>query len=239
MIESDLLGPGHLIQGSMEVLGLLPYASNYTLLAKLVIKEEGRESLVVYKPMEGETPLWDFPPGSLCRREVAAYLVGRAAGWRLVPPTVLRDGPYGVGAVQTFVEHNPVITAFDLAATHRRDLRRITLFDLMVNNADRKAGHVLLDADRRVWAVDHGICFHPQPKLRTVLWDFVGQPLLDSEKDALVSLVQALDEELSVLLATLLDEEEVDAMRGRIQSLLDRPEFPTPGPGRPYPWPPV
>jgi uncharacterized repeat protein (TIGR03843 family) len=227
---------GKLKHGDLEVVGLLPYASNYTFLARV---RNGEETLVVYKPMEGETPLWDFPSGTLCRREVAAYLVSEAAGWGLVPPTVLREGPMGTGAVQLFVEHNPVINAFDLMATHQHDLKRIVLFDLIVNNADRKAGHVLLDPGRRIWAVDHGICFHVQPKLRTVLWDFAGQPIPPSEHAALEAVLSRLDRELSILLGMLLDDVEVDALRSRAERLIDLQVFPHPGPGRNYPWPPV
>jgi uncharacterized repeat protein (TIGR03843 family) len=232
LIESDILKGGEL-----EVVGLLPYASNYTYLARL--RRGGREELVVYKPLEGETPLWDFPAGTLCLREVAAYLVSEASGWGLVPPTVLREGPLGVGAVQFFIQHNPITTAFDLLATHQRDLKRIVLFDLLVNNADRKAGHVLLAPDRKLWAVDHGICFHVQPKLRTVLWDFAGQRIPDQERETLSSVAEALDEELAVLLATLLDHDELDALRRRADHLLEAETFPQPGPGRNYPWPPV
>lgn len=230
-----MTGYDNLRRGELEVLGLLPYASNYTFLAKL--KQDG--TLVVYKPMEGETPLWDFPSGTLCRREVSAYLVSEAAGWGFVPPTVLRDGPLGLGAVQLFVEHNPIATAFDLIATHTDDLKRIVLFDLLVNNADRKAGHVLLDGGRRVWAVDHGICFHVEPKLRTVLWEFAGQPIPPGDQVAIKEVLTALDRELSVLLSTLLDESEVDALRQRAELLIDQQVLPAPGPGRPYPWPPV
>jgi uncharacterized repeat protein (TIGR03843 family) len=222
--------------GDLEVVGLLPYASNYTFLARL---KNGEETLVVYKPMDGETPLWDFPSGTLCRREVAAYLVSEAAGWGLVPPTVLREGPMGTGAVQLFVEHNPVITAFDLRATHQHDLKRIVLFDLIVNNADRKAGHVLLDSSRRIWAVDHGICFHIQPKIRTVLWDYAGERIPGREHGAIEGVLSRLDRELSILLETLLDGDEVEALRSRAERLLDMQTFPDPGPGRNYPWPPV
>ena len=232
MIESDILKGGEL-----EVVGLLPYASNYTYLARL--KRGGHEELVVYKPIEGETPLWDFPAGTLALREVAAYLVSEASGWGLVPPTVLREGPLGVGAVQLFIQHNPITTAFDLLATHQRDLKRIVLFDLLVNNADRKAGHVLLAPDRKLWAVDHGICFHVQAKLRTVLWDFAGQRIPDQEKETLSLVADALDEELAVLLATLLDQDELDSLRRRAENLLEMETFPQPGPGRNYPWPPV
>ncbi|MGH2811884.1 MAG: SCO1664 family protein [Actinomycetota bacterium] len=224
-------------RGDLKVVGLLPYASNYTLLAR--IRSNGRDEPAVYKPVEGEMPLWDFPPGTLCRREVAAFVVSEAAGWGLVPPTVLRDGPLGYGAVQSYVSHDPTVTAFDLKATHESDLKRIALFDVLVNNADRKAGHVLLDPSRQLWAVDHGVCFHADPKLRTVLWDFVGEAISPSDLRALAALDDALDEEVGILLATLLDEAEVDAMRSRLRALVQERVYPQPGPGRPYPWPPV
>ncbi len=219
-------------------MGILPAASNLTLLARLDAPG-AVATFVVYKPMRGEAPLWDFPPGTLCRREVAAYLVSEAGGWGFVPPTILRDGPLGLGAVQRFIEHDPEGTAFDLLGDRPDDLRRICLFDLAVNNADRKAGHVFLDSEGRIWTVDHGICFHAQPKLRTVLWDFVGEPISDAARAPLIRLGEALRGELAGRLEGLLAPEEIAALERRTALLAAADVFPPPGPGRPYPWPPV
>lgn len=228
----------------------MPGASNYTFLARLspgghkagraggnAGPEAGR--LVVYKPRRGEAPLWDFPSGTLCQREVAAYLVSRAGGFDLVPPTVLRDGPAGPGSVQEFVEHDFECTAFDLFDGHAADLRRIVLFDLVVNNADRKAGHVFPDLGGRVWAIDHGICFHVDPKLRTVLWDFAGEPITEEEHACLERLQAALPADLGPALGGLLDPDEVEVLERRLQATLAATVFPEPGPGRFFPWPPI
>ena len=219
------------------MLGLLPAASNYTLLARL--DAGGEPALVVYKPQRGEAPLWDFPPGTLCRREVAAFLVSEAAGWGFVPPTVLRDGPLGPGAVQAFVPHDFGTTAFDLIVTRPGILHGIVLFDIAVNNADRKAGHVFEDSSGSVWAVDHGICFHEDPKLRTVLWDFSGHPIPEPDRAPLEALCRALDGDLGASLEPLLDPGEIRALRSRSRQICEAECFPEPGPGRPYPWPPI
>lgn len=224
------------LSGEIQVLGLLPGSSNYTFLGQL--SGEGG-ALVVYKPRKGETPLWDFPGGTLCQREAAAYQISRAAGWDLVPPTTLRDGPLGEGAVQLFMDHDPSITAFDLGATHLQDLRAIALFDVLANNADRKAGHVLLARDGSVWGIDHGLCFHEEPKLRTVLWDFVGEALTEEEMRHIGRLRDALEGEARENLAGLLSARELDALVARVERMLNRPVFPEPGPGRPIPWPPI
>ena len=223
-----------LVEGELEILGLLPDSSNYTFLARLARDEE---ALVVYKPRRGEAPLWDFPSGTLCNREVAAYLVSNLGGWGHVPPTVLRDGPFGPGAVQTFIPHDPAYNAFNLAADHEDELKQIALFDLVANNADRKAGHVLLGDDGRLWAVDHGLCFHPHTKLRTVLWDYVGDPIPAVGLEAVNKLCEAVSG--SKPLQELLFQEEIDALLKRAEAVLFSKVFPPPGPGRPYPWPPI
>jgi hypothetical protein len=225
-----------LANGELEVLGLLAGSSNYTFLARL---GDGPEALVVYKPRRGEVPLWDFQSGTLCNREVAAHLVCCSAGWGLVPPTVLREGPLGTGAVQQFIEHDPSVTAFDLAGDHRRELMQIALFDVIVNNADRKAGHVLIDAQGSIWGIDHGLCFHEQPKLRTVLWDFVGEKIPEEDLLAAEGLIRALQADLGVALSGLLDPIELEALCNRARGVVENEVFPRPGPGRPYPWPPI
>ena len=224
-------------EGSLEILGMMPYASNYTLLAKLESGDEG--PLVVYKPRRGETPLWDFPVGTLCQREVAAHLIASATGWDFVPPTILRDGPLGEGAVQLFIDHDPSVTAFELCESREALFRRIVLFDLMINNADRKAGHVFADTEGSVWVVDHGVSFHTDPKLRTVLWDFIGLEIETEDLLCVEAVRKALDGQLADSLAPLLEPEEIAALTSRVEFLLESKVFPAPGPGRPYPWPPV
>ncbi len=135
----------------------------------------------MYKPTRGERPLWDFPPASLAGREVAAYLVSEALGWRLVPPTIYRKkGPLGPGSLQAFVEHDPEYHYFTFNESDRQRLRPVALFDLLINNADRKGSHVLLDEQDHMWLIDHGVCFHVEDKIRTVIWDFAGEPFPDA-----------------------------------------------------------
>ncbi|HEX2054586.1 MAG TPA: SCO1664 family protein [Actinomycetota bacterium] len=234
--SGSALAPADLTGGNLEILGLLPASSNYTFLARL---ESNGRTLVVYKPRRGETPLWDFPSGSLCLREVAAYRVSVAAGWLHVPSTVLRDGPFGIGMVQQFIEHDPAFHAFNLAPAHEAELKRIAVFDLVANNADRKAGHVLKGNDGRLWAVDHGLCFHAEPKLRTVLWDWVGDAIPEDSLAAVERLRQSVRSEHQAGLAELLEPEEIELLLHRAEQVLDMQVFPAPGPGRPYPWPPI
>ena len=228
--------------GELEIVGLLPRSSNYTFLAK-VANGQGQgqgQTLAVYKPEAGEAPLWDFPDGTLHRREVAAYLVARALGWPGVPPTVLRDGPEGPGSVQLFVEFDPAQHYFTLLERMPDEFRRVALFDVVVNNADRKAGHTLLSTDGRVFVIDHGVCFHPAPKLRTVIWDFAGEEVPENLMDDLRGLEAKLREEpLAGDLARLLAPEEVEAIKRRLARLVRTARFPEPGPDTRYPWPVV
>lgn len=233
-----MIGSDPLTSGEVEIIGLLPGSSNYTFLAKL-IGEDADEELVVYKPRRGETPLWDFPDGTLCQREVAAYLVAKLAGWEFVPATVLREGPYGLGAVQQFVQHDPGFTAFEAEDIHEPQLMSIALFDLIVNNADRKAGHVLLDQDGRLWAIDHGVCFAEEPKVRTVLWDFIGFPISSEDLACVNCLMECLLTSHCRELREMISGTEMDALKERTARILDSGVFPSPGPGRPYPWPPI
>ncbi len=222
--------------GELEVLGRLPRASNATFLVR--VRERGREATAVYKPRSGEAPLWDFPDGTLCAREVAAFLVARELGWPNVPPTVLRDGPLGVGSVQLFVDHAPEEHALSLVARYPEEFRRIVAFDVVVNNADRKAGHCLLGVDGGIHVVDHGVCFSPEPKLRTVLWDFVGEELPPPLAADLRRLAAELREgPLGPRLAELLSEREARATAVRAERLAEEGRFPGPGPEPPYPWP--
>jgi uncharacterized repeat protein (TIGR03843 family) len=174
------------------------------------------EEHAIYKPRRGERPLWDFPDGTLCQREVAAFLVSEVLGWHMVPPTVLRDGPHGVGSAQLYVEHDPEQNYFTFPAKYRDQLMRIALFDHLVNNADRKGGHCLLDASGQIWAIDHGICFHTQPKLRTVIWDFAGESIPPALLKSLQNLCHRINQaEVCRVLGTLLSRAEIDAMMRR------------------------
>ncbi len=168
---------GTLARGDLALVGLLPRSSNSTFLAR--VTDATDELLGVYKPRDGETPLWDFPDGTLYRREVAAYVVARALGWPRVPPTLVREGPHGVGSVQRFLPFDPQEHYFTLLddPERQRTFRRVAAFDVVINNADRKSGHCLLAEDGELFFIDHGVCFSEDPKLRTVIWDFVGEPI--------------------------------------------------------------
>jgi hypothetical protein len=225
-----------LAEGELELLGRIPWASNATVLAK--VRHGELEGLAVYKPVRGERPLWDFPTGTLYRREVAAYLVSERLGWRLVPPTLARDGPLGVGSVQLYVDADPEVTAFELLADGNPALARIAAFDVVTNNADRKAGHCLAGPDGHVWAIDHGLCFHAQAKLRTVLWDLAGEPLeapVLADLEALAA--EAAGGPLGARLDELLEPDEVAALARRARALARAGRLPAPRGGRAYPWP--
>lgn len=225
--------------GRLEPVGLLPGASNDTFLATISV--EGLETYAVYKPRDGEAPLWDFPEGSLYRREMAAYVVGEALGWDFVPPTVIRDGPMGVGMVQLFIDHEPAEHYLTLAEAHADLFRRVAAFDLVVNNADRKSGHCLLQRETgRIFVVDHGVTFHVHPKLRTVIWDHAGEPVPAGILADLARLPEALAAgDVSAVMDELLAPEEREALDARIAVLMQHAVYPEPGPGRPYPWPPI
>ncbi|MEX2275804.1 MAG: SCO1664 family protein [Actinomycetota bacterium] len=227
--------------GNIEILGLMPRSSNYTFLAKVVPERpEDPEVLAIYKPRRGEQPLWDFPDGTLANREVAAFRVATQLGWPFVPPTVLRDGPEGPGSVQLFLEFDPQQHFFTLFDHHESEFRQVAVFDAIANNADRKGGHTLLAHDGRVFVIDHGVCFNAAPKLRTVIWEFEGEPI---EADLLADLERlraSLDAgSLGRDLAALLTREEIDATLRRTGELLASKVFPSPGDELPYPWPAI
>jgi uncharacterized repeat protein (TIGR03843 family) len=227
-----------LAEGGAEVLGRLPYASNYTFLAN--VGNGASETLAVYKPTRGERPLWDFPEGTLAAREVAAYRVSEAAGWHFVPPTVLReDAPLGPGSFQLFIDHDPERHYFSLSEERFSELRDFAAFDVVVNNADRKAGHVLEDKDGKLWAVDHGVTFNVEPKLRTVIWAYADESLGLEVRAALERLGPQLDDPggLGGELAALLSPEESAATLARVEMLLVEDHFPMPSSDRPLPWP--
>jgi uncharacterized repeat protein (TIGR03843 family) len=229
-------------QGRIEAEhGLMRWSSNYAFLVTVSLEEE--QLMAVYKPHKGERPLWDFPDGMLCQREMASFLVSEALGWQIVPPTALRGGPHGIGTVQFYVDHDPEENYFTFAEDVIPQMMRMCAFDILVNNADRKGGHCLLDSEGHVWGIDHGISFHSAPKLRTVIWDFAGQPIpapLMSDIDQLCKTLDDCENPLSKGLAELLTEREVTAFRSRITQLQRTRKYPQPGPGGPnYPWPPV
>lgn len=222
-----------LAEGELEVKGRMPWSSNGTFLVEVTAGAD--QLLGVYKPGRGERPLWDFPRG-LYRREAAAYELSTLLGWELVPETLVRDGPLGEGSLQRFVPadfEQHYFTLFDDEATHDV-FRAMCAFDILANNTDRKSGHCLLGADGRIYGIDNGLCFHPDPKVRTVIWEFGGETV---PEDLLADIERLLDC-LPGPLADLLDDEEVDGVRRRALSLLRRPTFPEADPsGRCYPWP--
>lgn len=230
-VAADLLRAG-----AVDVLGRMPWSSNATFLVTL--SDAGHEMLAVYKPRRGERPLWDFPAGTLCDREVAAHAVSEVLGWEIVPPTVLRDGPAGEGMVQQFVDHDPEEHYFTLLEDHADRFRHFAAFDVVINNTDRKGGHCLLDRSGHVWGIDHGVAFHVQWKLRTVIWDFANEPIAPETCADLQRLVAALDADLGRDLARLLAPAEVDALRARVEHLLATGALPDADPGsHAFPWP--
>ncbi len=228
-------------EGEMTLKGKFMWGSNYTFLAE--VEHQGETQAAVYKPSRGEQPLWDFPTASLAHREVAAYLLSEALGWHFVPETVYRrQAPLGPGSLQRFIEHDPDEHYFNISAEDRQRLRPVVLFDLIINNADRKGGHVLFDDHRNLWLIDHGICFHAEDKLRTVIWDFAGEPVPQEYLDMLEALLAQLREpsELITALAEHISQREIRALRSRIRRLVKAGVFPGPDPERrPYPWPPL
>lgn len=232
--------------GEIEIVGRIVGSSNNAMLVtvtRLCPDPEPEPAVVldaVYKPILGERPLNDFPDGTLARREVAAWHVSEASGWGIVPPTVLRDGPFGEGMVQSFVAADPEVDVVAMVLEDDPRLRRMAVIDAVMNNTDRKGGHILaVNGGRHVHGVDHGVCFSSVPKLRTVLWGWRGQPLNADELDGLGLIGAALAGELSVTLRTLLSRTEVRATIRRTDALLASGCFPLPSPTWPaVPWPP-
>ena len=263
LAESDALDL--LTHGQIEVEGRLVDASNTTLRAEISLA--GTTRRCVYKPVRGERPLWDFPDGTLAGREVSAYLVSQATGWGLVPPTILRDGPFGPGALQLWVDEPagaealigfvrtqdvppgwiPVASARDddgdaYALAHADDprLARMAIFDAVINNADRKGGHVLYPATGSIHGVDHGVSFHVENKLRTVLWGWTGKALPEVACETLAALCGRLEGDLGAALEEHLTISEVQHIRLRVKRLLRAGRFPQPPQDWPaIPWPPV
>lgn len=228
----------HLLsEGEIELQGQLPWSSNYSFLAN--IQDEELTCPAVYKPQRGERPLWDFPDGTLCLREYAAFVVSQALGWGLVPPTVLREGPYGLGTFQLYVDADPEEHFFSLRDEYPAEFQRVALFDLVVNNADRKGGHCLRDRFGHIWCIDHGLTFSAQSKLRTVIWDFAGQPIPSDLLNDLQAFKAQLanSSEIFLVLDRLLSPREIKMLQRRLDRLLETGCFPQPGPGRNVPWP--
>ena len=226
-------------EGRIKARGLMPDCSNYTYLAD-VRGPDGAETLGVYKPAQGETPLDDFPDGTLGKREVAAYLVSAALDWQVVPRTVYRpQGPMGPGSLQQFIVADISEHYFTLMPARAADFRTMAAFDVIVNNADRKSGHCLLDGDGHIWGVDNGLTFHPLPKLRTVIWEFAGEEVPgELRRDA-----QRLAEELIAgepwvkHLQRLISAAEIRALAQRARRLADEGRYPEPSSRWAYPWP--
>ncbi|GAB2454059.1 SCO1664 family protein [Streptomyces incanus] len=266
MTTADPAAAVLLAEGELTVRGRIREASNAALYC--TVTHEGREIACVYKPVAGERPLWDFPDGTLAGREVAAYLVSEATGWGLVPPTVLRDGPYGEGMCQLWIETAPDTELLALVdreepapgwraigfaevgegrtalLVHADDarLRRMAVLDTVINNADRKGGHLLPTRDGRLYGIDHGVTFNVEDKLRTLLWGWAGEPLTGEAREVLEALGKALAEggPLAASLAPLITPAEIDATRARVASLLASGTHPEPGGDWPaIPWPPV
>jgi len=228
-----------LTSSQIELTGQFVAGSNYTFLVKLSSADPPLEA--VYKPLRGEMPLWDFPQESLAGREAAAYVLSEALGWNLVPPTVIReDGPFCRGSLQLFIPHDPHRNYFSMETKEKVRLRPAAVFDLLANNADRKGSHILLDADGHIWLIDHGLCFHAQPKLRTVIWDFRGEPVPADLLADIEPLLPALEKggALRERLKDYLSSGEINALAARARHILRQPVFPQPDPWRrSYPWP--
>ncbi|HEX7323590.1 MAG TPA: SCO1664 family protein [Mycobacterium sp.] len=256
-------------RGGLAILGRIRSASNATFLCESTL--DGHRVHCVYKPVAGEQPLWDFPDGTLAGRELAAYLISAQLGWKVVPYTIIRDGPAGAGMVQLWVDQpgdreegpDPTAGLVDVvpvgavppgylavlearnhagepvALVHADDarLRRIAVLDVLINNADRKGGHILVGVDGTVYGVDHGVCLHVEDKLRTVLWGWAGKPVDDETLAAVSGLIDTLNGPLAATLRPHLTTAEIAALRRRARELVDHPVMPGPSRHRPIPWP--
>ncbi len=235
--------PSALQKGELELKGQFMFGSNYTFL--VTVHYAGRDFPAVYKPLRGEQPLWDFPDNTLGRREVAAYLLSEALGFHFVPYTTLRDdGPfYGPGSLQQYIDFDPEYHYFNFSERDKDRLRPVALFDLIANNADRKGSHMLIEkGTNKLWVIDHGLCFHHEEKLRTVLWDFAGEPIPGDLLRCLGEFWSLLSpgSELRSSLRPYLSAREISALSARAKALLSQKRFPMPPRDRrAYPYPPV
>ncbi|RPI30523.1 MAG: SCO1664 family protein [Chloroflexota bacterium] len=227
--------------GTTTIKGEFLWGSNYTFLVD--VEHNGSALQAVYKPTRGERPLWDFPAATLARREVAAYLLSEALDWCLVPPTVYtRKGPVGPGSLQYFIEHDPEYHYFNFKDADRQRLRPVAFFDIIINNADRKGSHILIGSDNHIWLIDHGICFHVEDKLRTVIWDFAGERIPENMCGDLHHLLPKLREPSGLVsdLKRYLSSDEINAVASRSERLLASNHFPNPHTSRRFqPWPPL
>lgn len=217
----------------MEIVGRMPNSSNATFLVTVGEPEGGVRG--IYKPLRGERPLWDFDPG-LYKHEAAAFRVSDELGWDLVPPTVVRDGPLGEGSVQLFIDFDPdehYFTLYESRPDLHHFLRCMAVFDVVANNTDRKGGHVLVDLAGHVWGIDHGVCFSPDFKLRTVIWEFGGDPI----EDELIEPLESWRDAVPLSVAVLLTHDEIEAMQERIDWLVETRTYPLPQSRYQYPWP--
>jgi uncharacterized repeat protein (TIGR03843 family) len=234
--DSDALE--FLQQAVMGESWLISNASNYTFLVELCWRARGGYG--VYKPRLGEAPLWDFPDNTLFLRECSAYEVSKLLGWDIVPPTVQREGEFGIGSLQLYVPHGNRSTYFSLREVHPDEALRMAVFDVVVNNADRKGGHCFEALSGGIWGIDHGLTFHTQHKLRTVIWDFASQPVpetLQADLRKLMDCLEAPNAEATAPLRTMLAADEVNALRARTNRLLEAPILPEPRNRRDLPWP--
>jgi len=224
--------------GELELKGQFMLGSNYTFLVK--VQFDGKKIQAVYKPSQGEQPLWDFPEHTLAHREVAAYLVSQALGWDFVPCTALReDGPFGSGSIQQFIAYDPNYHYFNFSDEDKARLRPVMLFDLLCNNADRKGSHVIIETEtNKLWLIDHGLCFHEEEKLRTVIWDYAGEPVPENLLKDLARL--SPDKGLLADLQPCLNPNEITALIARAEALRTSHTFPLPPDDRrAFPYPPI
>ena len=237
----DIRVPAWLMEAAVSDGARIPYASNYVFLLELQHDDAPTCGYAVYKPGRGENPLWDFPP-NLYRREVAAYRLANALGWHLIPPTIERaDGlEYGVGSLQAYIPTDYGCTFFELREQHTDAMRRFALFDWLANNADRKGGHILKGQGDQLWGIDNGLSFHEDDKLRTVIWDYAGEPIDDALLEDVARLIPDLDTggNAAAALSPMLSANEIDVLRQRAERALDERRLPEPPlDRRPYPWP--
>lgn len=225
-MASDQSNGDVLRNGEFQTCELTPLGSNYTFVASLQLGDQTGQA--IYKPRDGEVPLWDFPRGTLYKREYGAYLLSEVLGWDFIPRTIIREGPYGIGSVQQYVDHDPRMNYYTLSDGDAEDLRMICCFDLVANNTDRKANHVLVDEKGKLWGIDQGLTFHSDTKIRTVIWDFGGEPIPEVYLSSLSTLLGQFINPVGKFkeLLDLLLPEEVTALQKRIQWVLSERAFP-------------
>ncbi len=226
---------------TLTVTGRLVDASNATLYAMCTVKDSDgeREFACIYKPIAGERPLWDFPDGTLANREYLTFLLSHWLDLHLVPPTILRDGPYGTGMVQMWIDIDPEIELMDFYSKDDPRLRLLALFDIIINNTDRKIGHLIPSTEGHLYGCDHGVTFHEEDKLRTVLWQWAGQKFTDSETDLLHKAREIFAHSKREIIEGLIETEEIEATIARIDRALTAGSFAQPNPDwPPVPWPP-